>query len=159
LARLDLSSVARNLVHFKLFSIFLAETSPDRQHDPAVLDRQLLETFIGWLGRRTVGKKGRYYGLPICPGSRSSSLSTVSLLLEALPADARIHRDEHPRPRGLNANFIDEYLMEQIESTENLALLDHETRALLMICRDEGLRISEVLTLHTDCLKKTPSGR
>src|SRR5450756_2140929 len=168
LARLELRSVARNLVSFKLFSGFLAEACPDRQDDPAVLDRRLLETFIGWLGRRTVGKKGRYYGLPISPGSRSSSLSTVSLLLEtwrlyhwapALPADARIHRDEYPRPRGLNANFIDEYLMEQIESEENLALLDPETRTLLLICRDEGLRISEVLTLNTDCLKKTPAGR
>src|SRR5450759_1985702 len=42
--------------------------------------------------------------------------------------------------------------MEQIESEENLALLDPETRTLLLICRDEGLRISEVLTLNTDCL-------
>src|SRR5450756_2208282 len=49
--------------------------------------------------------------------------------------------------------------MEQIESEENLALLDPETRTLLLICRDEGLRISEVLTLNTDCLKKTPAGR
>jgi integrase len=48
---------------------------------------------------------------------------------------------------------------EQIESQENLALLDPETRALLVICRDEGLRISEVLTLNTGCLKKTPAGR
>ena len=46
--------------------------------------------------------------------------------------------------------------MEQIESQENLALLDPETRTLLLICRDEGLRISEVLTLNTGCLKKTP---
>jgi hypothetical protein len=92
----------------------------------------------------------------------------VSLLLETwrrydwkpeLPADARIHRDDYPRSRGLNANFIDEHLMEQIESQENLALLDPETRVLVLICRDEGLRISEALTLKTDCLKKTPAGR
>ncbi|WP_323187908.1 tyrosine-type recombinase/integrase [Streptomyces sp. NBC_01242] len=49
--------------------------------------------------------------------------------------------------------------MEQIESEQNLALLDPETRALVLICRDEGLRISEALTLKTDCLKKTSSGR
>ncbi|GAA3377870.1 hypothetical protein GCM10020367_55270 [Streptomyces sannanensis] len=41
---------------------------------------------------------------------------------------------------------------------ENLALLDPKTRALVLICRDEGLRISEALILKTDCLKKTPSG-
>lgn len=168
LGRLELRSVARNLVDFKLLSRFLAEHCPDRQHDPAVLDRPLLEAFIGWLARRVVEKKGPYYGQPIRPNSRSSTLSTVSMLLEAwrrygweptLPADARIHRDEYPRPHGLNANFIDEYLMEQIESEENLALLDPETRAFLLICRDEGLRIGEVLTLKTDCLKKTASGR
>jgi integrase len=168
LARIELRSVAQNLVNFRLFSRFLAEACPDRQHDPAVLDRHLLEGFIGWLGRRTVEKKGPYFGLPISPGSRSSSLSALSQLLETwrrygwepvLPADARIHRDEYPRPRGLNANFIDEHLMEQIESEENLSLLDPETRTLVLICRDEGLRIGEVLTLKTGCLKKTASGR
>ncbi|WP_069766717.1 hypothetical protein [Streptomyces sp. LUP30] len=76
-----------------------------------------------------------------------------------LPPDARIHRDEYPRQLGLKANFIDEYLMEQIESEENLSLLDPETLTLVLSCRDEGLRISEALTLKTDCLKKTPSGR
>jgi integrase len=168
LARLELRSVARNLVDFRLFSRFLAETCPDRQHDPAVLDRKLLEAFIGWVGRRTVQKKGPYYGQPVRSHSRSSTLSALCMLLEtwrrygwepALPADARIHRDEYPRPRGLDANFIDEYLMEQIESEENLALLDAETRTLELICRDEGLRIGEVLTLKTDCLKKTAAGR
>lgn len=107
------------------------------------MDRHLLEGFIGWLGRRAVEKKGPYLGLPISPGSRSSSLSALSQPLETwrrygwepvLPADARIHRDEYPRPRGLNANFIDEHLMEQIESEENLSLLDPETRTLVLIC-------------------------
>jgi integrase len=168
LARLELRSVARGLVEFKLLSRFLAGHCPDRQHDPAVLDRPLFEAFIGWLGRRVAEKKGLYHGQPVRPNSRSNTLSAVSMLLEArrrygwepmLPADARIHRDEYPRPRGLNANFIDEHLMEQIESEENLTLLDPETRTLLLICRDEGLRIGEALTLKTDCLKKTPSGR
>ncbi|WP_327259722.1 hypothetical protein [Streptomyces sp. NBC_01240] len=45
---------------------------------------------------------------------------------------------------------VDEHLMEQIESEQNLALLDPETRALVLICRDEGLRISEALTLKTE---------
>ncbi|MGW3624089.1 tyrosine-type recombinase/integrase [Streptomyces sp. NPDC000880] len=168
LARTELRTAARNLNDFVLFSRFIAETRPDRQNEPAVLDRPLLETFIGWVGRRMVEQKGPYFGLPVTPGSRSRLLSTVSTLLETwrrydwqpvLPADARIHRDEYPRPRGLKANFIDEHLMEQIESEENLALLDAETRTLVLICRDEGLRISEALTLKTDCLKKTPSGR
>lgn len=168
LARTELRSAARNLHDFVLFSRFLAEARPDRQNDPAVLDRPLLESYIGWVGRRTVEQKGPYFGQPVAPGSRSRLLSAVSTMLEtwrrydwqpALPADARIHRDEYPRPRGLKANFIDEHLMEQIESEENLALLDPETCALVLICRDEGLRISEALTLKTDCLKKTPSGR
>ncbi|MCW2916542.1 MAG: transposase [Actinomycetia bacterium] len=168
LACLELRSVARDLVNFRHFSRFLAESCPERHNDPAVLDRQLPEAFIGWLGRRIVERKGPYYGLPVSASGRKSTLSTVSLLLETwrrydwkpeLPADARIHRDDYPRSRGLNANFIDEHLMEQIESQENLALLDPETRVLVLVCRDEGLRISEALTLKTDCLKKTPAGR
>ncbi|TFV29917.1 hypothetical protein E4K10_46280 [Streptomyces sp. T1317-0309] len=168
LARTELRTAARNLNDFVQFSRFIAEARPDRQHDPAVLDRPLLESYIGWVGRRTVEKKGAYCGQPLTPSSRSRLLSVVATLLETwrryhwqpvLPPDARIHRDEYPRPRGLKANFIDEHLMEQIESEENLALLDPETRALVLICRDEGLRISEALILKTDCLKKTPSGR
>ncbi|GAA3380809.1 tyrosine-type recombinase/integrase [Streptomyces sannanensis] len=168
LARTELRTAARNLNDFVQFSRFIAEARPDRQHDPAVLDRPLLESYIGWVGRRTVEKKGAYCGRPLTPSSRSRLLSVVATLLETwrryhwqpvLPPDARIHQDEYPRPRGLKANFIDEHLMEQIESEENLALLDPETRALVLICRDEGLRISEALILKTDCLKKTPSGR
>jgi integrase len=168
LARIELRSVARSLHDFKVFSQFLAQTCPDQQHTPTVLDRPLLEAFIGWVGSRIVTKKGPHYGQPMAPGSRSRLLSAISTLLEswrrygwqpALPADARIHRDEYPRPRGLNANFIDEHLMAQIESEDNLSLLDPETRCLVLICRDEGLRIGEALTLKTDCLKKTPSGR
>ncbi|MER6254657.1 tyrosine-type recombinase/integrase [Streptomyces sp. NPDC001584] len=168
LARTELRSVARNIHDVVVFSRFIAESRPDQQNDPAVLDRALLESYIGWVGRRTVEKKGPHYGLPVSPGSRIRLLSVISTMLETwrrygwqpvLPPDARIHRDEYPRQRGLKANFIDEYLMEQIESEENLALLDPETRTLVLICRDEGLRIGEALTLKTDCLKKTPSGR
>ena len=133
-----------------------------------MLDRPLLEAFIGWLARRVVEKKGP--DLRAAAAAQQPQQHAVHRVHAAggvaplrLGADAaryaRIHRDEYPRPHGLNANFIDEYLMEQIESEENLALLDPETRAFLLICRDEGLRIGEVLTLKTDCLKKTASGR
>ncbi|WP_162257864.1 MULTISPECIES: DUF6262 family protein [unclassified Kitasatospora] len=168
LVRTELRSVARNVHDVVVFSRFIAESRPDQQNDAAVLDRALLESYIGWVGRRTVEKKGPHYGQPVSPGSRIRLLSVISTMLETwrrygwqpvLPPDARIHRDEYPRQRGLKANFIDEYLMDQIESEENLALLDPETRTLVLICRDEGLRIGEALTLKTDCLKKTPSGR
>jgi hypothetical protein len=43
LARLELRSVARYVVDFKLLSRFLSEHCPERQHNAAVLDRQLLE--------------------------------------------------------------------------------------------------------------------
>jgi hypothetical protein len=129
LARFELRSVARSLHDFTIFSRFLAETCPDRQHSPAVLDRSLMEAWIGWVSRRIVTKKGPQCGQPMAPGSRSRLLSAIAMMLEswrrydwqpALPGDARIHRDEYPRHRGLNANFIDEHLMEQIESEENL---------------------------------------
>ncbi|MFE0686085.1 hypothetical protein ACFW17_35525 [Streptomyces sp. NPDC058961] len=107
LARTELRSAARNLHDFVLFSRFLAEARPDRQNDPAVLDRPLLESYIGWVGRRTVERKGPYFGQPVSPGSRSRSrlLSAVFTMLEtwrrydwqpALPADARIHRGRIP---------------------------------------------------------------
>ncbi|WP_307517574.1 hypothetical protein [Streptomyces umbrinus] len=82
LARTELRSAARNLHDFVLFSRFLAEARPDRQNDPAALDRPLLESYIGWVGRRTVEQKGPYFGQPVAPGSRSRLLSAVSTMLE-----------------------------------------------------------------------------
>src|SRR5260370_7025846 len=83
--RCQLRSVARNLVDFKLLSRFLAEHCPDRQHDPAVLDRPLLEAFIGWLARRGVEKKGPYYGQPIRPNNPSRTPATLPTPPDPVP--------------------------------------------------------------------------
>lgn len=129
-----------------------------------MVDRPVLEAFIAWVNRqRNERRRGVNPGQPIGASSRVRILSTVSMFLEAwrrdvwepeLPGSARIYADEYPRTPGLKANFIDEFLMAQIESEANLALLDPETRAVVLICRDEGLRIGEALTLKVDCLKQ-----
>lgn len=82
LARTELRSVARNLHDVVVFSRFIAESRPDQQNDPAVLDRALLESYIGRVGRRTVEKKGPHYGQPVSSGSRIRLLSVMSTMLE-----------------------------------------------------------------------------
>ncbi|SDW92488.1 Site-specific recombinase XerD [Saccharopolyspora shandongensis] len=165
----ELRTVQSQVAVFKCFSRFLAHAYSDRQDDPTVLDRAVLETYVGWLHRHVNDNKaGRGRGKPFSAETRIRHLSTMADFFAywhrygwepALSPTTRIFTDDYPRRSGLKANFIDEYLMEQIESEENLALLEPETRTMVLICRDEGLRIGEALTLKTDCLKQTPSGR
>ncbi|MCM3883105.1 site-specific integrase [Frankia sp. R82] len=168
LATVELRSVAGQLSSFHWLSRFLADCRADRQHDPAVLDRPTLEQYVGWLVDARDQRPGKFHGRTLAARTRKLHLSKLKGFLEAwrrygwtprLPDDAHIYVDDLPRVAGLNANFIDEYLMAQIEAEENLALLDPETRTMVLICRDEGLRIGEALTLKTDCLRKLPSGR
>jgi integrase len=168
LATTELRTVAGQLSSFHWFSRFLAECCPQRQHDPAVIERATLEHYIGWLIDAPDTRRGKWAGRRLTARTRKLHLSKLKGFLEAwrrygftppLPDNAHIHVDDLPRAAGLQANFIDEYLMDQIEAEENLALLDAETRTMVLICRDEGLRIGEALTLKTDCLKRLPSGR
>lgn len=168
LATTELRTVAGQLSAFHWFSRFLAECHPQRQDDPAVIERTTLEHYIGWLIDAPDIRPGKWAGRRLSARSRKLNLSKLKGFLEAwrrygftppLPDNAHIYVDDLPRAAGLQANFIDEYLMAQIEVEENLALLDPETRTMVLICRDEGLRIGEALTLKTDCLKRLPSGR
>jgi integrase len=169
LAHDELRTIESRVAVFTCFSRFLARVFPDRQDDPMLLDRAVLETYVGWLGRYVNdNESGRGRGKPFSAETRIRHLSTMADFFAhwhrygwepALPPTTRIYTDDYPRRPGLNANFIDEHLMDQIEAEDNLALLEPETRTMVLICRDEGLRIGEALTLKTDCPKKTPSGR
>ncbi len=46
-------TITSQLRALRMFSRFLAECRPERQHDPAVLDRPLLEAYLPWLRRQT----------------------------------------------------------------------------------------------------------
>ncbi|WP_199565800.1 tyrosine-type recombinase/integrase [Spongiactinospora rosea] len=169
LGRVELRTIASVLPAFAYFSRFLTQVLPDRQHDPLLLEREVLEAYLGWLQRQVnENKAGRNRGQPLSVATRIRHLSALAGFLDhwhrygwdpLLPATARIYTEDYPRRSGLKANFIDEYLMDQIEAEENLTLLEPETRVMLLICRDEGLRIGEALTLKLDCLQRTPSGR
>ncbi|MEV6598802.1 site-specific integrase [Actinoplanes sp. NPDC051346] len=168
LATTELRTVAGQLSSFHWFSRFLTECYPAQQDEPAVLDRAALERYSGWLIDAPDIRPGKWAGRRLTARTRKLHLSKLKGFLEAwrrygftppLPENAHIYVDDLPRASGLQANFIDEYLMSQIEAEENLALLEPETRTMVLICRDEGLRIGEALTLKTDCLKRLPSGR
>ena len=168
LATTELRTVAGQLSSYHWFSRFLAECYPDTCHQPAILTRPVLEHYIGWLINAPDLRKGKFHGRMLDVRTRKLHLSKLKGFLEAwrrygweprLPDDAHIYVDDLPRTGGLKAKFIDEYLMQQIEADENLVLLDPDTRTMVLICRDEGLRIGEAQTLKTDCLQQLPSGR
>ncbi|MBS2531976.1 tyrosine-type recombinase/integrase [Catenulispora sp. NF23] len=165
---LSLRTVVGQLGSFRDFSRFLTEHCPDRQDDPAVLDRDLLDAFRPWLRRQTNRNKGRNYGKPLANSTIVARMSPLSVFLDTwhrydwqppLSRHTRFRTEDYPRRPGLRANFIDEAVMAQIETQAGVDLLPGPARTLLLICRDEGLRIGEAITLPPDCLKRTPGGR
>ncbi|MEU5547876.1 tyrosine-type recombinase/integrase [Streptomyces sioyaensis] len=165
----SLRTLVGQLRSFRAFSRFLRECVPDRQDDPQVLDRPLLERYVSWQRMQTVSeKRSPRYGLPLKPSSVIATLSPLAVFLDnwhwrgwqpELSRQTRIYPEDYPIRPGLEANFIDEYLMEQIETEENIGLLAPMPRTIVLIARDEGMRIGEVLTLPPNCLKKTAAGR
>jgi len=92
-----------------MFSRFLAECRPERQHDPAVLDRPLLEAYLPWLRRQTNSRPGPGKGKPLAASTIITTLSPLSVFLSTwqryqwqppLPDQARIHPEDFPHQRA-----------------------------------------------------------
>jgi len=129
----------------------LAQLTPGLGSTPSSLDRAALERYLARLSTVVTH-----------PRSRSGDISVVAAFLRAahqhrwapLPADALIHRGDHPRrdtspiPRALP-----EHVMAQLESPTNLAkLTDPRLRLLTEVLLRTGLRIGDASRLGLDCV-------
>ena len=118
---------------------------------PAHLDRAALE---GYLARLAVEVPH--------PKTRSSDISSVAGFLRAvrqhrwasLSADAELYPSDHPRrDETSRPRFIPEFVMNQIESTDNLdRIADPRIRLLVEILIRTGLRVGDATRLPLDCL-------
>jgi len=127
------------------FSRFLTE-----QH-PAVasaqgLDRRVLEHYLSWLGSSTLSGNTTNTYLVVLRGFLDACRRHQ--WLSGLSPHAAIYLDELPaRPRPL-PRFIPEFVMTQLEDTDNLARLpDDTTRHLLVLTMETGLRANDACAL------------
>jgi integrase len=124
---------------------------------PAELTRELLERYLAHVA--TIGRS---------ESRRGSLLTDLKVLLddvrlhgwaEALPANATYFRGEIPNRRKWLPRFIDEHVMRQIESEENLARLpDLTTRTAVLILIETGLRSVDCLRLRFDPVTTDQAG-
>ena len=100
--------------------------------------------------------------------TRSSDISSVTGFLRAvrqhrwarLPGEAELYPSDHPRRAEVPApRAIPEFVMNQLESTDNLArLTDPRIRLLVEMLIRTGLRVGDATRLALDCLIRDHQG-
>jgi integrase len=129
---------------FSRFSTFLADCQPPVQH-PEQLDRALVGRYLAWLAPQTLSES-----------TKALSRLFLRVLLEEnrryqwlpqIPAGAVLYADEVRSPRGSLPRFIPEFVMTQLESETNLALLRPNHRDLLVLLTETGLRSEDGCSL------------
>lgn len=119
------------------FSMFLTERP--EVHDHTAVTRELLEEFLLWMASSRWSTNTRSHTLTFVKvfldwGHRHNTL-------QGLPANAVIYEEEVSRPPDHLPKFIPEFVMAQLESAANLALLPSPTvRNLVVLLMETGLR-------------------
>jgi integrase len=124
---------------------------------PAALDRAALEAYLAQLVTEVPHAK-----------TRSSDISSVTGFLRAvrqhrwarLPAEAELYPSDQPRRAEAPApRAIPEFVMNQLESADNLArLADPRSRLLVDMLIRTGLRVGDATRLALDCLLRDHQG-
>jgi integrase len=124
---------------------------------PAALDRAALEAYLAQLVTEVPHAK-----------TRSSDISSVTGFLRAvrqhhwarLPVEAELYPSDQPRRAEAPApRAIPEFVMNQLESADNLArLADPRIRLLVEMLIRTGLRVGDATRLALDCLIRDHQG-
>jgi integrase len=142
-----LNTIRAGTQAFTRFSGFLNRCQPPVGH-PIEMDRALLERYLAWLA-------------PLSLADSTKALSRVFLrsFLEdnrryhwvaGIPAEATIYPDEISARRRTMPRFIPEFVMNQLESGDNLAQLHPTYRGLVVLITETGLRVGDACTLPFD---------
>ena len=131
----------------KRFSGFLGDCRPPVQQ-PRDIDRALLERYLAWLAP-----------LPLADSTTVLSRVFLRSFLEdnrryhwvvGIPAEATIYPDEISARRRTLPRFIPEFVMNQLESDDNLAQLQPPYRGLVVLITETGLRVGDACALPFD---------
>jgi len=128
----------------KRFSGFLNRCQPPVGH-PTGMDRALLERYLAWLA-----------SLPLADSTKVLSRVFLRSFLEdnrryhwvpGIPAEATIYPDEISARRRSLPRFIPEFVMNQLESGDNLDQLYPPYRGLVVLITEMGLRVGDACAL------------
>ena len=131
----------------KRFSGFRGDCRPPAQQ-PLNIDRALLERYLAWLAP-----------LPLADPTKVLSRVFLRSFLEdnrryrwvvGIQAEATIYPDEISARRRTLPRFIPEFVMNQLESDDNLAQLQPPYRGLVMLIAETGLRVGDACALPFD---------
>lgn len=155
-AGLNVSSVQRHRQCIAMLAGFIHEQSPGSR-SAAVLTRDMLERWMPHLGD---------------PGghvrTRIARLGATRVFLIAvrrhgwapeLPALTEVHPEDIPRRPALDARFLSEFVMNQLEDPATLAhIANPHFRLILQIIMGTGLRQGDARHLRFDCLVHDQQG-
>ncbi len=149
------NTVRAGVAALKRFSGFLAGCCPPTTL-PAQIDRALLLRYLAWLAPQ-----------PSADSTKALSRVFLRAFLEenrryswvrAIPLGAVIYPDELSSHHRSLPRFIPEFVMAQLESAENLALLRPHHRHLIVLITETGLRATDACTLAFDPLQTDSAG-
>lgn len=138
------------------FSRFLADEYPEAS-GPQHITRQLLLDYVAWIKRQP----------GVAASQRQGLVSTVRVLIEdhrlndwqpRIPETAVLRIGELPKREEMLPRPIDEFLLSQIMSEDNLNSARTDLRTMLLIFEGHGLRIGSVVELQIDCLGEDADG-
>lgn len=155
-AGLHVTSVHRQRQCIAMLAGFIHEQAPGSR-SAAVLTRDMLER---WLPR--LGNSGTHVR------TRSAQLGAMRAFLIAvrrhgwapeLPALTDVHPEDFPRRPALDARFLSEFVMVQLEDPTTLTRISNpHYRLILQVIMGTGLRQSDARHLRFDCLIHDPQG-
>lgn len=149
------NTIRAGALAFIRFSGFLTDCQPPAQH-PQEIDRALLERYLAWLTP-----------LPLAESTKAQSRVFLRAFLEEnrrygwvpdIPAGAVIYPDELSSRRTSLPRFIDEFVMGQLESADNLTQLRPTHRHLVVLITETGLRATDACMLSFDPLIADSAG-
>ena len=123
---------------------------------PQQIDRPRLERYLAWLAAQ-----------PLADSTKALSRVFLRGFLEennrhgwapAIPNTAVIYPDELSSRRHSLPRFIPEFVMSQLENTDNLAQLEARYQNLVVLITETGLRATDACTLPSDPLLLDSAG-
>jgi len=141
------NTIRTGTLAIKRFSEFLSQCQPPVTQ-PSGIDRALLERYLAWLAP-----------LPLADSTKALSRVFLRSFLDDnrryrwvvdIPAEATIYPDELSARRRSLPRFIPEFVMNQLESDDNLQQLPPPYRGLVVLITETGLRIGDACTLPFD---------
>lgn len=149
LATKSLATVQARLLGMKRFSRFLAQRYPSIQ--PPKIDRSLVIDFISYLSK-------------FSESTKAGNLSHLKTFFEtcvrenwlSISSKPLIYPEDFPRKRKKKPRYIPEDVIERLQTA--LAQEDDQFRRMVIVLKDCGMRVSELVNLPFDCLTQDNQG-